>query len=333
MKETEILRETGGLLFQSMKMKAVLFGVGALFGLGVIWIARTLSVAHSRLIDLSRLLPGDIILTRPHEKDSKFIAMGTMGPFSHAQIVLLAPWVLEATYDQVEVFGSRLQDFAGVRLTILHPFATLKRKPRQTIEVFDTREHKRFEVLRYFPQTQLQRERLEAFRAEPRPIIEKYLGEMYASPETLLTLTPVSEIGFMRPLLEQLLAEKIPPPRWEGFFCSQLAMQLYQDAGLPLYDAPTRSTQVTPNDLWRDCSRLKPVTSTLFVPLTQRERYRLRFSLLGRITRSPAWTSFLVGQNVLNLNLQEGLTRLHDVLTAHGVRRDGPVREWFDKVE
>ncbi len=86
-------------------------------------------------IDAAKLLPGDIVLSRPREKDSLKIAWATTGPFSHAQLILDKCLVLESTYDE---------GYAGIRFSILKA-AFVKRRPRTRLAVINVGEFEYFE--------------------------------------------------------------------------------------------------------------------------------------------------------------------------------------------
>ncbi len=230
-------------------------------------------------IDVFKLLPGDIILTRPREKDSKIIAAATLGQFSHAQIVFAGSMVVESTYDD---------EFAGVR-TFTYPFARIKRKLRTQFGVCEISDFEYFDVFRYKARTPEERGRLEAFRAQlSNGQRLGVLGEPYASPQTLAVLNALATGKLATWVAERIASAKVPDPPWEGLYCSQLVLLLFREAYLPLFDKlGDELPDVTPNGL-AQCERVEHITNEIVLDLTQREIARVRGSAQAGINEAFA---------------------------------------------
>jgi hypothetical protein len=130
-----------------------------------------------------------------------------------------------------------------------------------------------FEVYRYAPSSELEREQLKKLRdALPKAYV-KYVTNPYASASTLLDLAVHPLPEWLRPFIERKISEHIPQNDEEGeqFYCTQLVLKLYEDAGIPLTEASASTARVTPNDMPTLTRRLVQITSNAQVNLNSEE--------------------------------------------------------------
>lgn len=236
-------------------------------------------------LDVFRLRPGDIILSRARAFSSKKIALWTGGCFSHAQLVVAPGGVIvESTYDE---------DFAGVNCS-LPPYQNVERKGEPVAGIRVIRRYRYFEVFRYSPTSEQESVRLKAFTKEVFRKALRYCGEPYANAQTLISLSPLLQsVKVLRELAESLGDAIIRTP-WNGIFCSQLIAVLYAEAGIPLGGDGAHTTLYTPNELSR-LKTLKCITNAVLVTPTIKQRLRLKLStdtltLWAMGKRARSWT-------------------------------------------
>lgn len=237
-------------------------------------------MASLTLLNVNQLRAGDIILSRPRECESMFIALFGMSCFSHAEIVVEStdsiPLTLEATTD-----NSSSGAIVGlVRERFLRELIYEKRNPQRTEDcdlVFakDISNYAKFEVMRWCDS---QATEFIKFQKSLKDIREAIRLTPYANVEIIARLTYFPAVVI---LLNKFIGS-IPQAYCEGLFCSQLVAKAYQDGGCPLFTSDMPPEKVSPRRLAglaegnNSKLRFLPKNELLFVPGAE---YALKYDL------------------------------------------------------
>jgi hypothetical protein len=222
-------------------------------------------------IDIRKLLPGDILLTRQKgEKDSQLIALFGGSRYSHAELYAGQSTTYEATTHVVgDQPHQKLVGSVGIRWIddgLWRQCAGAQASQsgsgsahNYSTDVMKTDRYAHCDVFRWHDDDEpgLQQfrdgvyDRGKAFRFRP-----------YA---TLRDLTATLPLG-LRLLAQSLgqFVDVIPPSYGSGLFCSQLVARIYEEGGLPLF-RHLSPQYVTPRHL-ASSERLKNVTKDVAVP-------------------------------------------------------------------
>ncbi|MGE0497168.1 MAG: distant relative of cell wall-associated hydrolase [Ramlibacter sp.] len=175
-----------------------------------------------RLVQAADLRQGDIILTADNGVNSMGIRLLTLSPVSHAALYLGDASVVEAVGAGIR--RRKLTDLVAEEATVV--------------------------AFRHPAVTQAHADRMEAFVAEHIGRKYNYVGVMLQAPFAVerrvceLPLVP----GLVRDFcIRGIAAVQLGLGRNDQFFCSQLVLEAFRNAGLPLTDADPRL--ITPDDL------------------------------------------------------------------------------------
>lgn len=185
-------------------------------------------------INISRLQPGDVLLTSSPNLRSKLLGQITNGEYSHAAIVLTSGTILESTPD------------AGIHQKHM-PSGELIRNGSGSDMLFPMSECYSAQVLRHFDYIGISSSLMNEIEQEIMDLFRLYHGLNYPKYEKLVMALPqesaLKKFGYILfPSLASGTSREL-----DGPFCSYLVAAIYEGLGKKLFDFELDAANFSPN--------------------------------------------------------------------------------------